>query len=240
MSFPAKVKNKMHEGLCLLRISNTARGVRKKGLTYLPPSKLLTLERQARRIKQEGVKGDFCEFGLALGGSGIVLARLLDNNRRFHGFDVFDMIPPPTSDKDDAHSLERYKDIAEGRSVGIKGQAYYGYEKNLFEKVQGSFREFGVEAGDRVRLHKGLFEDTWPQVSDSIGNIALAHIDCDWYDPVTYCLAICKSRMPKGGAIVVDDYYAYQGARTATDEFVKANLDFELRDAGKHVMLLRH
>lgn len=240
MSFFAKAKNKLNEALCLCRISATARLVRQHGLTYLPPSKLLTLENQARRVIRQGVKGDFCEFGLALGGSGIVLAKLLDAHRRFHGFDVFDMIPPPTSQKDDAHSLERYKTIAEGKSPGIKGKPYYGYEKNLFEKVQANFRSFGVKEGVQIQLHKGLFEETWPKLCSAIGNIALAHIDCDWYDPVAYCLAICQEHMPSGGAIVVDDYYAYQGARTATDEFIQANEDFTFIDAGKHVVLLRH
>jgi O-methyltransferase len=239
MSVSAKIKNQLYEGFCLLRISTTARSVRQRGLTYLSPSKLFTLEQQARRVRREEVSGDFCEFGLALGGSGIVLASLLDAKRRFHGFDVFEMIPPPTSEKDDAHSIERYKTIAEGKSVGIKGQTYYGYQKNLFEKVSGYFRDFGMEAGTRVQLHKGLFEETWPRLRESISKIALAHIDCDWYDPVTYCLSICKDRMPPGGAIVVDDYFAYEGSRRATDEFVKNNSDFMLHDAGKHVVLLR-
>jgi O-methyltransferase len=240
MSAWSKTKNKLLEGLCLLRVSSTARRVRQLGLTYLSPSKLLTLEQQALRIEHQAVPGDFCEFGLALGGSGIVLAKLLGPQRSFHGFDVFEMIPPPTSEKDDAHSLERYKTIADGKSIGIKGQTYYGYQKNLFEKANAHFRDFGVEAGARVQLHKGLFEETWPKLKDSVGNIALAHIDCDWYDPVTYCLAICKDRMPSGGVVIVDDYYAYKGARTATDEFVLSNQDFTLRDAGKHVILLRN
>ena len=39
-----------------------------------------------------------------------------------------------------------------------------------------------------MSLHKGLFEDTWPMVATKIHQIALAHVDCDWYDPVKYCL----------------------------------------------------
>ncbi len=35
----------------------------------------------------------------------------------------------------------------------------------------------------RVFLHKGLFDQTWQQFPAS-EKVAVAHIDCDWYDPV--------------------------------------------------------
>jgi O-methyltransferase len=234
-----KLLGKSNELLARLRLSKLARKMQDDGLTYLAHSKLLRLEQEARRLNTANISGDFCEFGLAAGGSGIVLANLLTPNRRFHGFDVFEMIPAPTHAKDGSNSVSRYEKIASGKSKGLKGKTYYGYEENLFSKVKSYFAENNLPVGDQIRLHRGLFEQTWPLVSDSVTTIALAHIDCDWYDPVRYCLDICRSKLSAGGAVIVDDYYAYEGARTATDEFLSINPDFKLQLAGKHVVLVR-
>ena len=55
-------------------------------LTYLPVKKLQRLERAIRDTR--AIPGDLLEFGVALGGSGIILAQDTQPGRRFHGFDV--------------------------------------------------------------------------------------------------------------------------------------------------------
>jgi O-methyltransferase len=210
------------------RLQDRARAVRDEGLTYLTVEKLLRLERAIDRIETKGVEGDIVEFGVALGGTAIMLAAHAKGARRFHGFDVFAMIPPPTSDKDDPESRRRWEVIRSGRSEGIKGQTYYGYRENLLDDVKGSFKRHGLDVdGDRISLYKGLFSDTWPTAP--ITAISLAHVDCDWYDPVTFCLRSVAPLMSIGGAIVLDDYNDYGGARVAVDEFrlQNANFDFE-------------
>src|SRR5215217_4094354 len=117
------------------RVSSTARRMRAEHLTYLSFEKLYSLERCCRAARD--VPGDVIECGVALGGSGILLATLL-GDRRFDGYDVFEMIPPP-GDDDPAESHERYATIAEGRSDGLGGDTYYGYLPDLFERVQDSF-----------------------------------------------------------------------------------------------------
>src|SRR6201991_5193853 len=96
---------------------------------------------------------------------------------------------------------------------------------NLFERATGTFENHGIPAdGRRIQLIKGLFEDTWPKFST--GAVAFAHIDCDWYDPVKFCLEAVDAKMPVGGIIVLDDYYDYGGAREATDEFLTASNNY--------------
>lgn len=207
-------------------VSPTARRVRRERLTYLHVLKLRRMEQAMRRVDAAGVAGDFLEFGVALGGSAILLAeQAVRHGRGFHGFDVFATIPPPTSDKDDEKSKRRYEVIASGGSTGIGGDEYYGYKQDLFAEVCGSFARHGVPVdGSRVRLHKGLFEDTWD--SAGVASIALVHIDCDWYDPVAFCLAAVADCLNPGGLIVLDDYHDYGGARTAVDEFLASRPDF--------------
>ncbi len=216
------------------RLSPTARAVRRRGLTYLEPARLGILERSCREVNERRIPGDFVEAGVALGGTGIVLATHMGPNRRFHGYDVFGMIPPP-SKRDDAKSQARYEVIASGRSEGIDGDTYYGYIAELYERVAANFAEYGLPLGDRVVLHPGLFEDTLhPTVP-----VALAHVDSDWYDPVRTCLERLERCVSRGGLIVVDDYHDYGGCRKAVDEFLKSAPHFRFEDANANILLRR-
>jgi asparagine synthase (glutamine-hydrolysing) len=66
--------------------------------------------------------------------------------------------------------------------------------------------------------------------------VAFAHIDCDWYDPVKYCLEALEHRLSPGGEIVLDDYHDYGGCQTATDEFLATRPNFVMHD-GRNVTL---
>src|SRR5690606_2664353 len=165
-----------------------ARSIKKERLTYLSFAKLSRLQECLREIEEQEVPGDLLEFGVALGGSGVLIAQHAHLGRRaYHGFDVFGVIPAPTSAKDDRKSRERYKAIAAGQSVGIGGDIYYGYRSDLFEQVIGTFARYGRPVdGKAVALHRGLFENTWPRFPHR--PVAFVHIDCDWYEPVRFCL----------------------------------------------------
>src|SRR3546814_21189761 len=104
-------------------MSRKDRAVTDEGLTYLSASKF---RRSAAALRDvQCVPRDFVEFGGALGGSAIVIAHQT-NGGRFHGYDVFAMIPEPSSEKDDEKSRRRYQAIKSGASQGIKGATYYG------------------------------------------------------------------------------------------------------------------
>lgn len=81
-------------------------------LIFLSPAKLRNLEHYFERIETDGVESDCVEYGVALGGSAILIAKLMGPDRSFTGFDLFGAIPPPTA---------RYEVIASGRSSGIGG-----------------------------------------------------------------------------------------------------------------------
>ncbi len=218
------------------RLSATARSVRRKRLTYLSPWRLRRLETALKEVLKENVPGDIAEFGIALGGSAIILSKHASRHgRRFHGFDVFGMIPPPESEKDDQKAKNRYKTIASGKSKGINDDLYYGYRDNLYDEVCRSFTKHGLTVdGSTINLHKGLFQNTLPAAG--LERIAFAHIDCDWYDPVTYCLNSLADRMSPRGVILIDDYHDYGGCRTATDEFLQARPDFVFEDGGNVIL----
>jgi asparagine synthase (glutamine-hydrolysing) len=224
--------------LAALRLGGLARAVKQQKLTYLSDAKLVRLEQALRQAAT--ADGAFVEFGVALGGSAILIANAAAAARqRFFGFDVFGLIPPPASDKDDARSKERYGVIASGRAAGIGGDSYYGYRDDLYDDVVRAFQRNGLAVDGRsISLVKGLFEDTLPNTD--IGNVAFCHIDCDWYDPVKFCLDEIAPRLAPGGLILLDDYHDYGGCLQATNEFLNANPDFALWDGPNVIVRRRH
>lgn len=231
----AQAQAKVASGMAALRLSPTARRVRRRRLTYLRPQRLLTLERCAQRVNADGVAGDFVEAGIALGGSAIVLASQMGGGRNFHGYDVFGMIPPPSA-KDPPEVHERYEVISSGRSRGLGEDEYYGYRADLYEHVTRTFQEFGLEVGESIHLHKGLFEDTL----HPSGAVALAHVDGDWYEPVDLCLRRLEPHLSPGSVVVLDDYFDYGGCRQAVDEFLTRHSDhYVLERMGTNVALTR-
>jgi asparagine synthase (glutamine-hydrolysing) len=157
--------------------------------------------------------------------------------RAFHGYDVFAMIPPP-GPEDDERSHRRYEEISSGRSHGLGDELYYGYLDDLYERVRKSFAAFGLPVdGARVCLHKGLFEDTLDPADSR--PVAFAHIDCDWYEPVRYCLDALRDRLAPGASIVLDDYADYGGCRKAVDSFIAETDGFRVRRLSPHAVLER-
>jgi O-methyltransferase len=219
-----QARAKARRAAAAMRLSSTAREVRRRNLTYLSAVKLRNVEACLTAAVREQVPGDFLEAGVALGGSAIVIAGRLEGARRFLGYDVFGMIPEP-GEADPSEVHERYQIIASGESQGIGGEQYYGYRDDLYADVVAAFSAFGVPVdGDRIQLHPGLFEDTL----NPSRPIAFAHIDCDWYDPVALCLERIHPHLSPGGWIVADDYYTYGGARRAVDEHLAAHPDIEV------------
>jgi len=190
--------------------------VRESSLTYCGPPKLETLVECVEIVDQEGVPGQFIEAGVALGGSAIVLARLKRRRRKLALYDVFGLIPPPSErDGEDAH--RRFEVIVKGESAGLGGKTYYGYIDDLQGQVRANLERFGVDlVRDEIRLVPGLFEETL-HPSDPV---ALAHVDCDWYDSVKICIDRIAPLLSPGGVVVFDDYSSYSGCRRAVDEWL--------------------
>lgn len=193
--------------------------IREERLTYLSRNRLAVIADTCLALDRRGVEGLFVEAGCALGGSSILVARLKTIERPFEVYDVFGMIPPPTDD-DGADVQDRYATIRSGRSEGLGGDTYYGYEDDLLAKVSSNFERYGVDRETaRVELIEGLVQDTL-RVDRPI---AFAHIDVDWYEPVRHCLEQIIPNLVVGGAVILDDYFDWSGCRKATDEVVDAD-----------------
>jgi asparagine synthase (glutamine-hydrolysing) len=155
-----------------------------------------------------GVVGDVVELGVALGGSALTMAHATD--KTLYLYDVFGMIPSPTKD-DDQKSHNRYKVIKSGKSDGVGGQKYYGYQSKLEEDVNALFDEDKKP----VQTIKGDILETYNPTNP----ISFAHIDCDWYDGVKHSLDKTWPLLSVGGIMMVDDTQHWSGAKKAVEEF---------------------
>lgn len=189
--------------------------VRGEGLTYLEEAALSDLRQRVLEIDRRGVRGLLIEAGCARGGSAIVMASSKARDRPMRVYDVFAQIPEPgEGDGQDAH--QRYATITAGEAAGEGGTDYYGYESDLLTQVERAFDRFDVPvSSNHIELIEGLYEDTL----HVDGAVAMAHIDCDWYQSVMTCLERIEPHLSPGGVLVIDDYDAWSGCRRAVDEY---------------------
>jgi O-methyltransferase len=136
--------------------------------------------------------------------------RQLGTRRALWLFDTFEGLPAPTSNDPDYEIA----DLFTGSCCGT------------LEQVLGLFEE--LQVANDVHLVKGLFQETLPRAQ--VQQIALLHIDGDWYESVKACLENLYDKVVPGGIIQFDDYGYWQGARKAVDEFFnKRGIDSPLK-----------
>lgn len=170
--------------------------------SLLPP-RLAALCRLSREIDKRSVRGDIVECGVYNGGSAAVLASICTRsplNRRIWLFDSFEGLPQPTLKN------------------GDKAPEYASWCHGDLSKVREILQKLSIPEA-RVSIVKGWFQETFPAVQ--IPEIALLHIDADWYESVKLCLENFYDCVRPGGFIIIDDYGHWEGARKATDEFLR-------------------
>jgi hypothetical protein len=181
--------------------------------TMLSSQRLRGLYDAVRYVVTNGIPGEIVECGTARGGSAALMGltlRQLHSGRGLCVFDAFDGSPAPT----------------EGDPDWAIARSYVGRCHGELEDVRSLFARLGILGASR--LVKGLFQDTLPQ--SEISQIALLHLDGDWYESIRCCLESLYHRVSPGGIIQIDDYGYWAGARRAVDEFMqKEGIEAKLR-----------
>lgn len=145
--------------------------------------------------------GNVVECGAFDGGSGAVLAAA--SGRTTWLFDSWEGCPPPGPWDIDRDGLS----AETGQFAGSLARAQHL-----------AYDVLSLPA-DRMRFVQGWFADTLPKTRAKIGEIALLHIDADWYESVKECLELLYDQVVPGGIVVVDDYGYWLGCRRAVDEW---------------------
>jgi O-methyltransferase len=198
-------------------VRRTILHVHRRRLSYLSFARLNRLAQLCLAHERDRIPGIIVEAGCALGGASIVMTASKAPERKLRVYDVFGMIPAPSS-KDGEDVKERYEVIRSGSATGLGGDLYYGYVPNLYEQVRANFADAGYPCeSNNVRLIQGMVQDTLT-IDEPV---SLAHVDVDWYEPVWTCLTRLEPRLSVGGSLVLDDYHAWSGCRRAVDEYFR-------------------
>jgi hypothetical protein len=70
---------------------------------------------------------------------------------------------------------------------------------------------------DKLHFVEGEVETTIPAAAPE--QISLLRLDTDWYRSTLHELNHLYPKLVRRGALIIDDYGAYEGSRKATDEY---------------------
>lgn len=176
-----------------------------------------TLWDSCSTIIRHGVPGDFVECGVWRGGSAGIMALTLlkldpKGSRNLHLFDSFEGLPEPT--EEDGQQAADYSGGVNSGALKSVHQCEAGIDI-VKELLLGTL----AFPNQRIHFHKGWFQETIPVLGEEPKQIAVLRLDGDWYDSTKVCLEHLYDRVPKGGLIILDDYFAWEGCKKATDEF---------------------
>jgi hypothetical protein len=163
-----------------------------------------------------GIPGDLVECGVWMGGCSfaMLLAQRYaygEIRRPVWMYDSFEGMSPPSPE--DGDLAAHWWVEAQNRP---KDRVDNDYCIAPIDKVMAAGEQLGL--GPYVHIRDGWLAKTLP-VHQPI-NIAILRIDCDWFQPVKCVFDHLAPKVSPGGSIIVDDYYAWEGARLATHEYL--------------------
>lgn len=194
--------------------------------TMLSNDKLLNLKISLEYIINNKIDGDIVECGVWKGGAMAFGAKiLLINNykKNIYLYDIFDHCPQA----DFRHDGERaIKETGIKESQGLLKPISNTYD-NIVHNGPGDYENVNEllinkigYPSDKVILVKGYFQETLIEKENLPEKISLLRLDGDWYASTKVCLENLYPLVEKGGVVIIDDYFAYDGCKKAVDEFI--------------------
>jgi O-methyltransferase len=186
-----------------------------KDLTMVSPWTLRDLIWRVDHLTQKGVEGAYVECGTWRGGASFLMAKrlaYLGIERPVWMFDSFEGLPEPA---------EIDGPGAKAWAQDTSSPIYFDNCRANVDQVWADAARLGLEK--QVRIVKGWFDETLPKHRDEIGKIALLRLDGDWYESVTTCLDVLFEAVEPGGIVLIDDYYAWDGASRAIHDYLSAH-----------------
>lgn len=175
----------------------------KPNYTMVRNYNLINLYWMVRYINRNNIPGAIVECGVWNGGSSAMMAAACHDSgtqREFWLFDSFEGLPPPSARDQALERIFYFKD----------------WNRGSIDKVKQIFKKLNLSL-DRVHFVKGWFDQTIPHTP--LPEVALLHIDADWYDSVMTVLKHLYDHVTPGGYIVLDDYGYWKGCDQAVHDF---------------------
>lgn len=186
--------------------------------TMTSVERLYALWNSVNYIAKKTISGDVVEVGVWRGGSMMLSAlTLLNANdmRELWLYDTFAGLPKPDEKLDINLKGIRAIDAWNPRSFDGK-TSYWCYSTE--EETRSNMLKTGYPE-NRLHFIKGMVEETMPR--NLPDKIAILRLDTDFYSSYKHVLTHAWDRIMPGGICILDDYGHFNGARIATEEFLK-------------------
>jgi O-methyltransferase len=174
---------------------------------YTMISKSLFIENLRLCQKFAQIKGSVVECGVWRGGMISGIAELLGDSRSYYLFDSFEGLPKVT--ELDGKAAKEWQEDKQGPM----------YHNNCMAEISYAEQAMKLSKVSNYRLVKGWFIETLPKF-DSNEEIAILRLDADWYDSTMQCLEFLYPKVVKGGLIILDDYYTWDGCARAVHDYL--------------------
>jgi O-methyltransferase len=185
--------------------------------TLTSPERIVALRDTVRYLVRAGIPGAFVECGVWRGGSMMVVALTLleegTTDRDLYLFDTFTHMPFPGEEDVDLFGVK----AADVFDAAAEAEAFAYLP---FEEVREALARTGYPV-ERMHFVPGMVEDTIPGAAPA--EIALCRLDTDWYVSTAHEMEHLFPRIAPGGALLIDDYGHFMGAKQAVDEYFAAH-----------------
>ncbi len=165
--------------------------------------RMQNLRTLCERVILDGVPGDFLEAGVWRGGASIMMRAVLKayamTDRRVLAADTFAGQPGGTDEADPAAFLRDEPIFA----VPL-------------EEVKDNFERYGL-LDEQVIFLKGEFAVTLANAP--VDDLAILRLDGDTFSSARDTLEALFGKLSPGGAVILDDYYLFEGNKRAVDLF---------------------
>jgi O-methyltransferase len=184
--------------------------------TFTGFERLVALFQAVRHISERNIPGDIVECGVWRGGSMMAVALALkeigETDRELYLFDTYEEIPDPTSlDVDILGRTGSFlHERAKERNKGVPAKTA------SLQEVKQNILSTGYPE-DKIHFIKGKVEETIP--CSGLSQIALLRLDTDYYESTLHELNHLFPILSIGGALIIDDYGHWQGAKIAVNEY---------------------
>ena len=156
------------------------------------------------------------ECGICRGGSSMMIALALevlgDRSRDIYLYDTYAGMTRP--ENVDVRSRDGMEQISRWQAFQRNG--YNEWAHASLDEVRANMQTTGYPQ-DKLHFVEGDVETTIPATAPE--RISLLRLDTDWYRSTLHELTHLYPRLSQRGALIIDDYGAYEGSRKATDEY---------------------
>jgi hypothetical protein len=186
-------------------------------LTMVSRERLFATAMACRHVISQRIAGDFVECGVWRGGNALIAADAFAREgagRSVYLFDTFSGMTRPTPV--DVRARDGRDAMADFAALQKDTHNEWCYAS--LADVRRNFADANL-LGPSIRFVEGDVVDSLEQEANLPRAIAVLRLDTDWYESTRAELETLYPRLVPGGALILDDYGHWGGARKAVDEY---------------------